>query len=59
LGRTDAEEEALNTVSSQAGAADMKHMLIVGLGFLLVAVVVTLVSLSLNLSDTAFEVALS
>jgi hypothetical protein len=59
LGRTDAEEEALNTVSSQAGAAGMKHMLIVGLGFLLVAVVVTLVSLSLNLSDTAFEVALS
>jgi hypothetical protein len=37
----------------------MKHALIVGLGFLLVAVIITWVSLSLNLANTAFEVALS
>jgi hypothetical protein len=37
----------------------MKHALIVGLGFLLVAVIITWASLSLNLANTAFEVALS
>jgi hypothetical protein len=49
----------LNTLSGQAGAPSMKHVLIVGFGFFLVAIVITLVSLSLNLSNTAFEVALS
>jgi hypothetical protein len=59
LGSADSEEEALNTLSGEAGAASMKHVLIVGLGFFLVAVVITLVTLSLNLSNTGFEVALS
>jgi Flp pilus assembly pilin Flp len=49
----------LNTLSDQPGATSMKHALIVGFGFFLVALVITLVSLSLNLSNTAFEVALS
>jgi hypothetical protein len=59
LGGTDAEEEALSTISSQTGATSTKHVLIVGFGFLLVAVIITWVGLSLNLSNTAFEVALS
>jgi hypothetical protein len=59
LGSTDAEEEALNTFSSQAGVTSMKHVLIVGLGFFLVAIIITLVSLNVDLSNTAFEVALS
>jgi hypothetical protein len=58
LSSTDAEEEALNTISGQAGATNMKHVLIVGLGFFLVAVLITLVALSANFSNT-FEVALS
>jgi len=37
----------------------MKHVLIVGLCFFFVAVVITWVSLSLNLSSTAVEMALS
>jgi len=37
----------------------MKHALIVGLGFFVVAAIITLVTLSVNLSNTAFEVALS
>jgi ABC-type branched-subunit amino acid transport system permease subunit len=49
----------LSTLSGQAGTTSMKHALIVGLGFFLVALVLTLVSISLNLSNTAFEVALS
>lgn len=49
----------MNTFSGQAGVTSMKHVLIVGLGFFFVAIVITLVSLSLNLSNTAFEVALS
>jgi ABC-type branched-subunit amino acid transport system permease subunit len=49
----------LNTLSGQAGATSLKHALIVGFGFFLVALVMTLVSLSLNFSNTAFEVALS
>jgi Flp pilus assembly pilin Flp len=48
----------LNTSSGQAGATSMKHVLIVGLGFFLVIALITLVTLSANLSDT-FEVALS
>jgi hypothetical protein len=49
----------LSTLSGQAGTTSMKHALIVGLGFFLVALVLTLVSISLTLSNTAFEVALS
>jgi hypothetical protein len=48
----------LNTFSGQA-ATSVKHVLIVGLGFFLAAVIITLVSLSLNVSNAAFEVALS
>ena len=59
LGSPDAEEEALNTSSGQVGATSMKHVLIVGLCFFFVAVVITWVSLSLNLSSTAVEMALS
>jgi hypothetical protein len=59
LGSTGAEEEALNTFSGQGSAANVKHVLIVGLGFFFVAVIMTLVTLSLNFSDVAFEMALS
>jgi hypothetical protein len=59
LGNTDAEEEVLNTLSGQAGATSTKHVLTVGLCLFFVAVIIALVSLSLNLSNTAFEVALS
>jgi hypothetical protein len=59
LHETDTKEGALNTLSGQAGATRLKHALIVGFGFFLIALVMTLVSLSLNLSNTAFEVALS
>jgi hypothetical protein len=59
LSGTDAEEEALSTFSGQPGAASMKHVLVVGLGFLVVAAIITLVTLSVNLSNTAFELALS
>jgi uncharacterized membrane protein YkvI len=55
----DAEEEALNTFSGQAGATSMKHVLIVGLIFFFVALIITSVSLNLNLRNTAFEMALS
>jgi hypothetical protein len=59
LGSTNAEEEALSTFSGQADATSMKHVLIVGLGFFLVAAIVTLVTVSLHLSNAGFEVALS
>ena len=59
FGSTDAEEGALNTYSGQTDATSMKHVLIVGLCFFLVAAIITLVSLSLNLPNTAVEVALS
>jgi hypothetical protein len=59
LGSTDAQEEALSTSSGQAGATSIKHVLVVGLCFFFVAVVITWVSLSLNLSSTAVEMALS
>ena len=59
MGSTDAEEEVLNTFSGQAGATSVKHVLIVGLGFFLVAAIITLVTVSLHLSNTGFEVALS
>jgi hypothetical protein len=49
----------LNTLCGQADTTGMKHALIVGFGFFLVALVIILVSLSLNFSNTAFEVALS
>ena len=58
LSSTDAEEEALNTISGQAGPTSVKRVLIVGVGFFLIAVLITLVALSVNLSNT-FEVALS
>jgi branched-subunit amino acid permease len=49
----------LNKFSRQAGATSMKHVWIAGLGFFLAAVIITLVSLSLNVSNVTFEVALS
>jgi hypothetical protein len=49
----------MNAFSGQAGATGMKHVLIVGLGFLVIAAILTLVTLSVTLSNTAFEVALS
>lgn len=49
----------MDTSFGQAGATSMKHALIVGLGFFVVAAIITLVTLSVNLSNTAFEVALS
>jgi hypothetical protein len=59
LSGTDAEEATLNTFSGRAGAARMKDALIVGVSIFVVAAIVTLVTLSVNLSNKAFEVALS
>jgi hypothetical protein len=53
------EEKVLSTFSGQVGATSVKHVLIVSIGFLLIAVIITWVSLSVNLANTAFEVALS
>ena len=59
LGSADAEEEALSTSSGQVGATSIKHVLIVGICFFFVAVIITWVSLSLNLPNTTVEMALS
>jgi hypothetical protein len=56
-GSKDTEEEAVSALSDQAGATTPKYVLIVG--FLLVAAIITLVTLSVNFSNTTFEVALS
>jgi hypothetical protein len=49
----------MNTFSGQAGATGLKHVLIVGFCFLVIAAIITLVTLSVTLSNTTFEVALS
>jgi Flp pilus assembly pilin Flp len=47
----------LSTFSDEAGATTTKYVLIVG--FFLVAAIITLVTLSVNFSNTTLEVALS
>jgi hypothetical protein len=50
---------ALSTLSGQVRTTSVKHMLIVGLSFLLIALVIALVSMDLNPTNVAVEVALS